>query len=159
MIRIEIDSQTHSEQIILCPNLSPNWRANQYLLYLVATLALGIAIGFALQGAWLILPFAGLEVIALFSLVYLVAHRCQCMEVIHIREEEVVVEQGRNAPDKVWRSQRFFTRLQIVKSGHPWYPNKVVLRGRESEVEVGVFLNDNEKQRLIAQLRHALNTG
>lgn len=159
MIRLETDAQAHSEQIILCPNLSSNWRANLYLLYLLATLVLGIAIGFALQGAWLILPFAGLEVTALFGLVFLVAHRCQRMEVIRLEEQDVVVEQGRRAPQRIWRSQRFFTRLQVMQSGHPWYPSRVVLRGRDSDIEVGAFLNDSDKRRLITQLRQALASG
>lgn len=157
MIQIEAADTSRSEQIILCPNLSPDWRINIYLLFLLATLVLGIAIGFALQGAWLILPFAGLEVLALFTLVFLVTHRCQRMEVIRLEEQDIVVEQGRHAPERVWRSQRFFTRLQVMRSSHPWYPQRIMLRGRDSEIEIGAFLNDNEKQQLVRQLGSALN--
>ncbi len=157
MIQIDADDSARSQQIILCPNLSPDWRINSYLLSLLATLVMGVAIGFALQGAWLILPFAGLEVLALFGLVLLVTRRCQRMEVIRLEEQDIVVEQGRHAPEHVWRSQRFFTRLQVVRSAHPWYPPRIVLRGRASEIEIGAFLNDSEKQQLVRQLGAVLN--
>ena len=51
--------------IILRPNRSADWRANRNLLLSLAALSCVISTGFALLGAWVILPFAGLEIAVL----------------------------------------------------------------------------------------------
>jgi uncharacterized membrane protein len=42
---------------------------------LLAAVAIGIGIGFAAMGAWLVLPFAGLEALALAIAFFAVARR------------------------------------------------------------------------------------
>jgi uncharacterized membrane protein len=51
--------------IVAKPNCSATWRSNQLVLLPLALPSLTIATAFALLGAWPILPFAGLELLAL----------------------------------------------------------------------------------------------
>ena len=51
--------------IIARPNQSATWNTNVLVLLVLSVPVLGIAAAFALLGAWLILPFAGLELLAL----------------------------------------------------------------------------------------------
>ncbi|MBI3561711.1 MAG: DUF2244 domain-containing protein [Gammaproteobacteria bacterium] len=154
---IRIDTHSASQQyIVLAPNLSSTWRANLYLIGWVATLAFGIAIGFALRGAWMILPFAGLEVLAMVVIFYIVTRRGQRLEVIRILEQEIIVEHGHRRIERRWCSARFYVRVVIIQSPQRWYLPQVIIRGQPGAIEVGEFLNEAEKNQLIAHLRQSL---
>ena len=53
--------------------ISPKGLATVFVL--LAMVAIGIGIGFAAMGAWLVLPFAGLEALALAVAFFAVARR------------------------------------------------------------------------------------
>lgn len=158
MVEAHIDSTCQQGQIILSPNLSARWKTNVYFLYLVSTFTLAIGIAFALAGLWLILPFAGLEVIALVWVVYSVAHKCHCIEVIHLSQDNVRVERGYRRPQSSWQSDTFWTRMIVARQERPWHPLRVFLRSRDDQIEIGAFLNDEDKRALIRELRHFVVT-
>ena len=54
-------------------SISPQGLATAYTL--LAAVAIGIGIGFAALGAWLVLPFAGLEALALAVAFFAIARR------------------------------------------------------------------------------------
>ena len=56
--------------IIARPNQSATLNTNVQVLLALSIPVLGIAVVFALLGAWLILPFAGLELLALAAALY-----------------------------------------------------------------------------------------
>jgi len=158
MVETRIDNARQQGHIILSPNLSARWKTNVYLLYLVSTFTLAIGIAFALAGLWLILPFAGLEVIALVWIVYSVAHKCHRIEVIHLGHDKVRVERGYRKPQSSWQSDTFWIRMIIAKQERPWHPLRVFLRGRDDQIEIGAFLNEADKRVLIKELRHFVVT-
>lgn len=152
MISTELDRETAAGHIILSPNMSARWKTTKYFLYIVSTFALTIAVSFAAIGAWMILPFAGLEILALLIVMYRVSRKCYRKEVIHLNREAITVEQGLDKPHTRWNSELFWTRLIVQPSGHPWHSDKLYLRGRHDQIEIGSFLNDQEKQALVRQL-------
>lgn len=156
MIQVDTAQSDQHAQIILYPHRPLNVKANRCLMYCIAGLTLAIAISFALQGAWLILPFAGGEIAILFYVMHRVLQSCHRMEIIRVESDSVTVEQGSAGPEKIWTCQRFFTRVIVQQPSHPWYPIRVFIRGRGSETEVGAFLNEDEKKQLIMQLRQSL---
>ena len=134
--------------------MSVRWRDNVLFLYVVCSIALLIGISFSLLGMWMVLPFTGLEVIALVTVVYYVAHKCHRIEVIHVDDGCVRVEQGYTRPQTSWSSEIFWTRLIVLPQERPWHPLRVFLRGRDNhQIEIGTFLNDDDKRILIQQLR------
>ena len=94
MINAELDKETAAGNIILSPNLSARWQTTKYFLYIVSAFALTIAISFAAIGLWMILPFAGLEILALLIVMYRVSRKCYRKEVIRLSKEAVTVETG-----------------------------------------------------------------
>ena len=152
MINTELDKETAAGHIILSPNMSARWKTTKYFLYIVSSFALIIAIGFAAIGAWMVLPFTGIEILALLIVMYRVSRKCYRKEVIHLNKEAITVEQGLDRPHASWNSELFWTRLIVQPSGHPWRSNKVYLRGRHDQIEIGSFLNDQEKVALVRQL-------
>lgn len=154
MVETQIDTARQQGHIILSPNLSARWKSNVVFLYLVSTFTLAIGITFALAGLWLILPFAGLEVMALVWVVYKVAHKCHRIEVIHLSQNNVRVERGYRRPQSSWQSETFWTRMIVARQERPWHPLRVFLRSRNDQIEIGAFLNDEDKRLLIRELRH-----
>jgi len=71
-------------------SISPKGMILVFALLAVATL--GIATGFALVGAWLVLPFAGLEVAALVTAFVLTARHAADYERIEIARGRLTVE-------------------------------------------------------------------
>jgi len=156
MVESNLDSTGTQGQIILCSNRSASWRTVKLVLWLVSTFAMIIALSFAFVGLWMVLPFAGLEVLALVGFMYWVALQCRRQQVIHIGRYQIVVEQGYQYPKKTWESELFFTRLVISTPPYRGHPRRLFLHSKQQQLEIGEFLNDEEKNRLIADLRGAI---
>lgn len=157
MINAELNKETAIGHIILSPNMSARWKSTKIFLFIVSTFALAIALSFAAIGLWVILPFAGLEVMALLIVMYRVSKKCYQKEVIHLSKDAIVVEQGQHSPRFSWHSELFWTRLIVQQSGHPWHSDKLFLRGRHDQIEIGAFLNEQEKLDLVKQLKTYIN--
>jgi len=153
MIEANVDSALGRGHIVVTPNLSTQWRTTKIFMWIVSGFALVIGLVFALAGLWVILPFAGVEVIALISLMYHVACKCHRQQVIYLDEERIRVEKGYRSPKQSWDFELFWTRLIVNRSPHTWHPDKLILRGRQEQIEIGEFLNDEDKKQLVARLR------
>jgi uncharacterized membrane protein len=145
MIDTQHDSKTASDQIVLSPNMSACWQTTKYFLYIVSSFALIIAVSFAAIGAWMVLPFTGIEILVLLIVMYRVSRKCYRKEVIRLTKDSIVVEQGQNKPVTSWHSELFWTRLIIQSQSHSWHSNRLFLRGRHDQIEIGAFLSDPEK--------------
>ena len=152
MIESKLDSIKGEGHIMVCPNMSGDWRTTRLLLWLVSSVALIIAGSFASIGLWLILPFAGLEVIALVVLMWWVAHQCCRKQVITIEDNRVIVEKGYHSPNFTWESEIFWTRLVIHKPPYRGHPSRLFLCSRQETLEIGEFLDEKEKKNLVAEI-------
>ena len=70
---VKIKQLPGSIQIILKPNRSLTWRQSLLVMCALGGFCLSIAIVWTFVGAWLILPFAGIEVGLLALVMYLVS--------------------------------------------------------------------------------------
>ena len=156
MIDVEYDRQSREGRIVLQPNRAISWRANRTFLLMITVLSILISSAFAYLGAWLILPFAGMEILLLASLLWYVYTLHSRQEVVHFSTAEVVVEKGRHAPAIKWSCQRPWCRLNLYQS-HPWYPQRLKLRCHHREIEIGEFLNECERDELRAYLRQFMH--
>jgi uncharacterized membrane protein len=156
MIQADINEQQHSGCIVLRPTVSADWRTNLYFIYAVGVVAMGTAVFFAFHGAWLILPFAGLEVAALAGVVYVWYRHHTRREVLHFSDEQIILEKGIQQPREKYVYEKFWTRAMLKQPRHPWYPVSVVLRNRNAEIEIGQFLTEDEKRTLVSHLRQVM---
>ena len=111
---------------------------------------------FALIGFWPVLPFAGVEVIVLGLAVYNSALSGRETEVVRVTGDVVAVEKGRRQPREVWRFQRAWARIQLLPPLANWYPSRLVIGSHGKLVQLGAFLNEQERQRLAGALTCAL---
>lgn len=120
--------------------------------------SLAIAVGFAMQGFWPVLPFAGLELLALGVALYVCTMDGHRSDVVSVDTHTVTVEKGRRAPSKTWEFNRAWTQVKLFRPRIVWYPSRLVLRSGGEEVEVGDFLTEDERLRLAKQLREAIRS-
>ena len=153
MIESRTDEETHSTIVVLRPNNSLTWKLNLVLLLVVAGVSLSIALSFLIAGAWVILPFSLVELILLALCIHYVAKQCARQEVITISEYEVVVEMGIRKPTKKACFQRIWSKFFVRPGKRAQDPEKVVSRSHGDELELGEFLNKEDKADLVKILR------
>ena len=145
--------------IIAQPNCSASWRSNQLVLLAISVPSLTFAIGFALLGAWPILPFAGLELLALGSALYYVNWKLQYRHVITLSDDSVCIDKGFYLPRQSWKFPRQGTGLAIIPEQHPWDGPELSLQRTGESVSVGEFLNRDDSLKLADLLRQEIRVG
>ncbi len=142
--------------IIARPNRSADWDANVTVLLALAIPMLGIAIFFALLGAWLILPFAGLELLALGIALYRVNHQLQYRHIITVSDDSVCVDKGYSSPQEHWQLNRRDSGLTITARQHPWDAPQLCVHDRDVYITLGEFLNREDSMKLLGLLQREI---
>jgi uncharacterized membrane protein len=151
-------------RVVIRPNRSLSWRQSMIFLALIAVPLLLISVVMAFQGFWLILPFAGIELAALYACIYLVSHACRRCEVVSISDSMVTVEKGRDrgrgtvsgGPQQRMEFTRAWVRVELSQAVGRWYPRRLWIGASGRRVEIGEFLVDHEKAALADELRRWL---
>ena len=141
-------------RIVARQNNSLSAKDNVLLLLAIVTVSLLIALSFARIGAWLVLPFAGLELLALaYAFNYVFVHSND-FESITIENDCVVVE--KRSYKKVTKTvfQRYWAQVSVRN-----VENRVALAGKTGlyisshgkEVEFGGNLINDEQRIELAQ--------
>lgn len=129
-------------------SMSPAGLAKVFAALALVVLAIGA--GFAAAGAWLILPFAGLEALLLGAAFVLYARHAADYERIELESGRLTVEVadgGRTA------------RYEIDGARISMEEGRVVLRGAKEELEVGRYLGAEARAELAAELERKLIRG
>ena len=158
MVDSEHDAETGEKTIVLRPNGSLSRKQSLVLLACCALLMGGIGAVFAALGAWMVLPFSGLEWLVLAYCLRLSLRRSSEREVITITDAVVRVERGRKSPSKTYRFQRAWVTLDWSESPIRGRPSRLALRLHGNEVEIGRFLVESERQALARELRFLLSS-
>ena len=141
---------------VIRPNNSLSWRATIWFFSIALAVSLTIATSFAIAGAWMVFPFAGLEMAALATVLYICARRATCCEVIKVDMDSVTVSKGRYAPEEDFSFQRVWARVEMQQARIKGYPSRLVIRSHGREVEVGSCLCEEERELLATRLIHAI---
>jgi uncharacterized membrane protein len=140
------------QRIELAPNCSLSPQGARLFVGGLATVTFGIAIFFAAQGLWPILPFAGLEIGLLAWAVRSSMRRGAEREVILVSDAEVVVE--RRGPSGSLRTvfPRHWARVTLRGPLRAQHLSRLTIESHGRACEVGRFLTDDERLRLAARL-------
>jgi uncharacterized membrane protein len=147
-----------NRRFVIRPNRSLTWRQTQLAFLILAAVCLTIASAFALNGFWPVLPFAGIEVLALGVGMYLCVLAGREIEVVSVQGEVVAVEKGRDQPQRRWEFQRAWAQIRLLPPRERWYPTRLVIRSHGKEVQLGGFLNEAERQELAGALCQAISS-
>jgi uncharacterized membrane protein len=149
----QLPSDDNGARYLLTPNRSMSWQGNVRIWIGLFVISAMIVTGFSLIGAWIILPFAGLELAALAAGFYISSRQCQKQEVLVLGPDNIRLEKGMKRKEAEWEMPRQYTRLWRNEPRHPFTPSKLYLQFRDEEVSVGGFLNMEDTEALLAILQ------
>ncbi|MEE4660707.1 MAG: DUF2244 domain-containing protein [Halieaceae bacterium] len=154
------ENNNGDDLIVAEPNRSAEWETNKLLLIVMCCVSGGIALAFSLiLGAWPILPFAGLEMLALGSALYYVSWKLRYRHVITLGAETVRIQKGHYYPRKQWEIKVDEAALSITPERHPWDAPAITLFSKGEEISLGEFLNREDALKLLSHLKGRLRIG
>jgi len=143
-------------QFVIRPNRSLSERGNLVFYLIMVFVSFGIAMPIAVMGYWVVLPFAGLEMLALGGALYLSSRDTSRCEVVLIEGDRLTVVAGRNRPQYRTELNRHWTQVLLREPRARGHRTHLVLRAHGREVEIGAFLNNRERRQLARALQHAV---
>ena len=115
----------------------------------LAAVSLAIGIAFAFAGAWLVLPFAGLEAAALGAAYLAYARRAADYERIELAAGRLTIEVAEADRTSRYEMQAQRARVYVER-------DLVVLRGAGEELQLGRHLDAERRAEFAAQLQKRL---
>lgn len=145
--------QAHAFSLLLKRNCSISPAGLWRVFALIALMTLGIATGFACFGAWLILPFAGLELMVLAGTFLVVGRHATDCEQIEFSARQVRVEVRDSERTAVHQFDPLRSEV-VLGEGHGGV--RVWLRARDTLLEVGRHMDEASRAELATELRRRL---
>lgn len=140
---------------ILHPHRSLSRRG--FLLVMGAAVAVSIGFGgyFALQGAWPVFGFYGLEILILYLCLRNNYRSALIYEKVRLTEEALTVEKGdRHGPTGTWSFQPYWLKVSIDDPVR--HESQLTLSSHGRALVVGAFLTPEERVDFARALRDAL---
>lgn len=138
------------------PNCAMSWRATKYLVLFFACCFAVVGAYFASIGAWMVLPFAGLELAVLAIGFYFSALAGHRREVIEIEGPVVRVLRGGRQLEEVASFPANWTRISLWRDPSGWYPSRLSLRCHGKRLEVASNVVEAEREELALALENWL---
>ena len=140
------ETKGDSLSIDLAPNKSSSINENLVFFGFLSLVCLTFGIGFFFIGATMILPFAGLEVLALILIIRINRKWLNQKQALHLDKLYVKIEKD----DKKMIFDRFLSKFLVEQNNS----KKVLyLKSNNEKIEIGSFLNEEEKEELINLLK------
>lgn len=156
MVATQFDKFASHRRFIIRPNCSLPWRDAVRFYAGMVVVSFSIAIAFAWHGAWLILPFAGLEMLVLGIALYVVARRSSSWQEISIKADRIQVIEHDSRRLQEQSFQRAWAQVIHEDAANKNHPSRLSIRSHGRSVEVGACLNEKEKCDLAEQLGRAV---
>ncbi|MCU7958567.1 MAG: DUF2244 domain-containing protein [gamma proteobacterium symbiont of Bathyaustriella thionipta] len=152
LLTVNYDQAGLPNRYIVQPNRSLTPAGMLLFFLLVALAAISLAIRFVLLGAWMVLPFALLEVLGLGAAFLVYERSSRYREIIDFGKDHLRVERSKRARVEKWEFQPYWVRLVEWKDAASWYPGRLFLRSHGRELEIGACLTEEERRELAAGL-------
>ena len=132
--------------IDLAPNKSSSINENLVFFGFLSLICLTFGIGFFFIGATMILPFAGLEVLALILILRTNRKWLNQKQALYLDKLYVELEED----DKKITFDRFLSKFLIEENNSK---KELFIKSNNQKIEIGSFLNQEEKEQLIELLK------
>ncbi|HXK57255.1 MAG TPA: DUF2244 domain-containing protein [Gammaproteobacteria bacterium] len=151
----EIHSAGDEATYVLQPNRSLKTGQVCAATGIIGAALLGVTLYFSMQGAWMVIPFTGLEAIVLMTAVYMQCNWSKQRQVVKIGETTVWTGKGFHADEGV-SFTRGWLKVALIDAPCSWHPKKLIIGSHGRYVEIGAFLEESERERLASRLSSAL---
>ena len=152
MLLAKAQSNDHDLVLLIQPNRNLTWNETRLVFLFLAFCVVAVAVYFLTLGAWLVMPFAGIELLVIGFGFYLHSCHAHQQQVIRIDAHNIsVVDAREDGP------QFCFPRswVKVVHTGDPegWYPSRLFIGSHGKYIEIGKFLIESERETLADNLR------
>jgi uncharacterized membrane protein len=156
MVATERNLAGDGYRFVIRPNSSLSWKGNIRIFTVAVIVILVIAALFSSKGLWLVIPFAGFEILVLGAALYACACKAAEREVIDIGPDRVVVERGRYEPSKRFEFVRAWARVRLDASASKSHPGRLLIGAHGNMIEIGSCLVEEERKGLANSLSREL---
>jgi uncharacterized membrane protein len=145
----------HNTLITLSPNRSATWQQTKWVIAVMSAVIIIIATAWTFVGAWVVLPFAGLELGLFAYLMYRVSRFTYNEQTINIDSEYVTVKFGYRIKKTQATFERKLVDIYYSESDNNWELPKIALCSKHQKLLVGEFLNLEDRVLLRDDLQKA----
>ena len=139
---------------IVRPNCSLTPTLRRGLIALILAASLIISSAFLLAGAWLVFPFAGLELFLLFLALRAIDRQATDHESIHLDDDNLIVSTRQSAASFSQRFQTAWARVTLEPGDGP--EPLVCIRAHGHSAHVGRLLTPSQRRQLFSDLSSRL---
>lgn len=137
------------------PNCSLTPAVRRGVIGCVLAISLLVTTGFVLAGAWMVLPFSGLELAALLFALRAIRRADQSYESVRLENGQLIVSSHLPHLNLEQRFPAGWARVSLESDGDGDALLCIRAHGRSSHI--GRLMTGAERQRLVAELRTHLN--
>ena len=151
---IKTVTNPNNVEITLSPNRSLSTVQTQWVVFGVCTFVLIVALFWSMQGAFLVLPFAGLDIILFAYIMFKVNQESSRKQLITIDSQNILVQSGKIEIEEALTFLRSDTYV-VVAEQQAKKPLGLKLSDSKSYCELGTFLTNSDKTEVRKALRVA----
>ncbi len=155
MTSSDVDSY-NSYRVTFKPNCSLSTSGKVKVVLLLTVIPCSIGVGFSLLGAWLVLPFVGIEIFALGYAFYHVNSHASDYESISIDGDSLVVERCNGQHVSQHLLNPYWAKVVRRELSNGELCLSLLSHGKE--IEVGRYLTRKQRESLAEQLQKRTGT-
>lgn len=149
---VKLEKRSTQSILTLSPNRSLTWAEAKWIMAIMVAVVMIIAIAWTFVGAWIVLPFAGVEVGLFVLLMYKVTRSTYLKQIVTFDDEQIRVEMGINRRLSSQTIPRLGTDIFYSETDRNWTTPKITLHNGSKRLQIGEFLNSED----MALLRESL---
>jgi uncharacterized membrane protein len=159
MVRSDVEIGSRSTQTVYTiePNRSLSWQQSKWLFVFLSGSLLLVSLYFASLGAWLVLPFTGLEILLVGLAIYFQSCCAHRKQYVRIDQSQVEIGDSRH-PAPLVSFPKAWSQIVQIRDRNGWYPSRLLVGSHGEFVEVGKDLLEDERESLARQLRCAIGS-
>jgi len=147
-------SNADNVEITLMPNRSLTTVQTQWVVFGVCTVVFLIALFWSMQGAFLVLPFAGLDIILFAYFMFKINQDSLRKQLITIDDQKVLIQSGKIEVERALTLNRPDTFVLVAEQKDK-KPLGLKLSDSKSHFELGSFLTNHDKLEARRALKQA----
>lgn len=155
MLLANAESSCSDAVLVVKPNKNLSWNQTKLVFLFLALCLTAIACYFLSLGAWLVVPFAGLELLVIGLGLYLQCRHAHQQQVIQIGVNNISISDGRKRAQQA-RFPRAWLKIVQTRDPHGWYPSRLFIGSHGKFIEIGKYLIESERNKLANNLRCAI---
>ncbi len=153
----ETGSDEYRAEFLIRPNRSMTAKGMIVFVCLVGLAVFLVAIRFVLLGAWVVLPFAILEIVLLAAGFWLYERASRYRETVRVSRDKFYIAQESVQGLKASKFNPDWVQVVLKLDPADWYPSRLLIRSHSKQVEIGACLTNQEREALSKALIQAIS--